>query len=41
MLVRWGYAKVSIYDPIDRYEKRLRRAEAKAKAEGRGLWGEC
>lgn len=41
MLVRKGYAKVEIYDPNDRYEKRLRRAQRKAKEEERGLWGEC
>jgi micrococcal nuclease len=41
MLVRRGFAKVSIYEPNDRYEPSLRRAQRQAKAENRGLWGAC
>jgi micrococcal nuclease len=40
-LVRKGFARVLIYDPNDRYEKRLRRAQRKARAADRGLWGAC
>lgn len=41
MLVRRGFGTVEIYDPNDRYEDRLRRAERKAREEKRGLWGHC
>ena len=41
VLVRKGFARVTIYRPNDRYESRLRRAEAAARAEDRGLWGRC
>ncbi|MEA2434340.1 MAG: micrococcal nuclease [Actinomycetota bacterium] len=40
-LVKKGYATVEIYAPNDRYESRLRRLEAAARAAGRGLWGAC
>jgi len=41
LLVRRGYAIVSIYEPNDRYEDRLRDAEADARAGGLGLWSAC
>jgi micrococcal nuclease len=41
VLVRKGFARVRIYRPNDRYEGLLRRAEAAAKSENRGLWGRC
>jgi len=41
ILVRRGFARVSIYPPNDRYEDRLRRAEDRARELKRGLWGEC
>jgi micrococcal nuclease len=41
LLVRKGFARVTIYRPNDRYEGRLRRAEAAARSENRGLWGAC
>ena len=41
LLVRRGFATVTIYDPNDRYEARLRRAEASARAGGAGLWSAC
>ena len=40
-LIRRGYARVLIYEPNDRYEKRLRRAQRNARAADRGLWGAC
>ena len=40
-LVRRGFATVEIYEPNDRYEKRLRRLQAAARQAGRGLWGAC
>jgi micrococcal nuclease len=41
LLVRRGYARVTIYEPNDRYESRLRRAEDAARREGAGLWSVC
>jgi micrococcal nuclease len=41
VLVRRGFARVSIYPPNDRYEDRLRRAEDRARDLDRRLWGEC
>jgi len=41
LLVRRGYAIVSTYEPNDRYEDRLRDAEAQARAAGLGLWSAC
>jgi micrococcal nuclease len=41
LLVRRGYARVTIYEPNDRYEGRLRRAQRAAKSEGTGLWSAC
>jgi micrococcal nuclease len=41
LLVRRGFARVSIYPPNDRYEAKLRRAEERAQELDRGLWGEC
>lgn len=41
LLVRRGYAVVTIYEPNDRHEPELRAAEASARAAGRGLWGAC
>jgi micrococcal nuclease len=41
LLVRRGYARVTIYDPNVRYEHRLRRAERAARDEGAGLWSAC
>ena len=40
-LVRRGFAKVLIYEPNDRYEERLRRAQRSARRADRGLWGAC
>ena len=40
-LVRGGFARVTIHPPNDRYEDRLRRAEAAAQADGVGLWTAC
>jgi micrococcal nuclease len=41
VLVRRGFARVTIFPPNDRHEDRLRRAEAIARAEGAGLWSAC
>lgn len=41
LLVRRGYAEVTIYPPNVRYEARLRAAELEARTSGRGLWGAC
>jgi micrococcal nuclease len=41
LLVRKGYARVTIYEPNDRYEGRLHGAQRAAKAEGAGLWSAC
>ena len=40
-LVRKGLARVLIYEPNDRYEKHLRRAQKSARTNDRGLWGAC
>lgn len=40
-LIRKGLARVLIYEPNDRYERKLRRAQRAAKAADRGLWGAC
>jgi micrococcal nuclease len=36
--VRQGYARTVLFPPNDRYARRLRAAEAEARAAGRGLW---
>lgn len=41
LLVRRGYAVVTIFEPNDRYESRLRAAEREARDAGRGLWSAC
>ena len=41
VLVRGGYARVTIYEPNDRYEDRLRAAERAARDNGAGLWSAC
>jgi endonuclease YncB( thermonuclease family) len=41
LLVRRGYARVTIYEPNDRYEERLHGAERAARNEGAGLWSAC
>jgi micrococcal nuclease len=41
VLVRRGSAVVTIFAPNDRYEDRLRVAEAAAGVEGVGLWSAC
>jgi micrococcal nuclease len=41
LLVRRGYARVRIFEPNDRYEDLLRRAEDAARGEGTGLWSAC
>ncbi|HEX6206824.1 MAG TPA: thermonuclease family protein [Actinomycetota bacterium] len=41
LLVRRGYAAVSIFEPNDRYEAGLRAAEREARDVGRGLWSIC
>jgi micrococcal nuclease len=41
LLVRRGYARVTIYEPNDRHEPALRRAQADARTDGRGLWSAC
>ncbi len=40
-LVRKGLAKVVIYEPNDRFERRLRRLQREARDAERGLWGAC
>ncbi len=40
-LVRTGHATAVLYEPNDRYIEQMRRAEREAKAENRGLWGQC
>lgn len=40
-LVRRGFARVLIYEPNDKYERRLLRLQREARADGRGLWGAC
>ncbi len=41
VLVRQGFAIVTIYPPNDRHEDRLHAAEARARDEARGLWSAC
>ena len=41
LLVRRGFAVVTIYEPNDRYEDRLRAAERAAQDDGAGLWSAC
>jgi micrococcal nuclease len=41
LLVRRGYARVTIFEPNDRYEGRLERAQRGARDEGAGLWSAC
>lgn len=41
VLVKRGFARVSIYEPNDRYEGRLVRLENEAQEANRGLWGAC
>lgn len=41
VLVRRGFATVTIYPPNDRYEERLLAAEDAARADGAGLWSVC
>jgi micrococcal nuclease len=41
LLVRRGFAEVTIFEPNDRYEPRLRAAEQAAREEGAGLWSAC
>lgn len=41
LLVRRGYAAVSIFEPNDRYEGQLRIAEREAQEARRGLWSAC
>lgn len=41
VLVRRGFARVTIFPPNDRHADRLRLAEAAAQAEGDGLWSAC
>jgi micrococcal nuclease len=41
VLVRRGFARVTIFPPNDRHEDRLRRAEAAARGEAAGLWSAC
>ena len=41
LLVRRGYATVTIYEPNDLHEDRLREAEASARAADAGLWSTC
>jgi micrococcal nuclease len=40
-LVRRGFATVLIYQPNDRYARRLERAERAARRNDRGVWGAC
>ena len=41
LLVRRGYATVTIHEPNDRYEDRLHAAEARARSSRAGLWDAC
>lgn len=41
LLVRRGFAEVTIFEPNDRYEPELLAAERAAQATGAGLWSEC
>lgn len=40
-MVRQGLAEVVLYEPNDRYIEQMRRAEERARDDGRGLWGAC
>ncbi len=40
-LVRQGYGRAVLFEPNDAHIERMRRAEAEARAAGRGLWGAC
>lgn len=40
-MVRAGAAEAVLYEPNDRHIERLRTAEQRARAEGRGRWGHC
>jgi endonuclease YncB( thermonuclease family) len=41
LLVRRGYARVTIFEPNQRYEGRLDLAQRNARDEGAGLWSAC
>jgi micrococcal nuclease len=41
LLVRKGFATVTIFEPNDRLEPRLRAAQAQARSAGSGLWSAC
>jgi micrococcal nuclease len=41
LLVRRGFAEVTIFEPNDRYDPQLRAAEEAARAKGAGLWSAC
>lgn len=41
LLVRRGFAVVTIYQPNDRHQGRLRAAQARARSRGAGLWSAC
>lgn len=41
LLVRRGFAEVTIFEPNDRYEPQLRAAERAARGEAAGLWSAC
>ena len=41
VLVRRGFARVTIYPPNDRHEGRLRAAQDAARDRGAGLWSAC
>ena len=41
LMVRRGYAVVTIFEPNDRHEERLRIAEREAQEARRGLWPAC
>jgi micrococcal nuclease len=41
VLVRRGFARVTIYPPNDRYEGGLRAAQDAARDRGAGLWSAC
>ena len=40
-MVRGGYAKAVLFEPNDKFIRQMRRAEARARLEKRGLWGTC
>lgn len=41
VLVRQGFAVVTIFEPNDRHRARLHSAEREARSAGRGLWSAC